>query len=169
MRTARFVKLLSLQVAALLLAGCAAANKCPPLEPGMAGLEIRAVAEPKQGVSPADNPDSYGASGPAGRLQPLDYENFAGIVVWVEPVSGSAVSSATDSATSTTIAFDDRGPIGGSIARGVSVGSKLVIETAANSRSRSTACLTETSSTCTQSRRVSRRNMWCDRRERLKC
>src|SRR5881398_1512417 len=97
-----------IHVLLMLATGCAAAaNKCPPIEPGMAGLEIRAVAEPKQGAA-ANAGDTYDSATATGRFQPIDYDNLTGIVVWAEPANASTATS-----TSTTaIEFDDRGQVG---------------------------------------------------------
>jgi hypothetical protein len=113
-----------LGAAAMLIASCAPANKCQPLEPGLAALEIKAVAESKSGASPIDS-DAYGTSSPTGRFELLDYDNIQGLVVWVEPTDHSA--AAQTNGGEVRVEFDEHGQGGGGVVQGVAVGTRLIV------------------------------------------
>ena len=120
----RFMQIISMFTAAMAIVSCAPSNKCQPLEPGLAALEIKAVAEPKNGASPIDS-DAYGTSSPTGRFQLLDYDNIQGLVVWVEPTDHVAAPPTT--VGEITIEFDEHGQGGGGVVQGVAVGTRLIV------------------------------------------
>lgn len=101
------------------LIGCSTTH-CPPLQPGMSGVEVRTVAEPKRGAHPSDS--SYGSAGPAGAFQEIDYSDLPDVVVWAEPLNRDAVP-ATSSLTTVVLGegSSSKPPV-----QGVSVGSRLI-------------------------------------------
>jgi len=76
------------------LAGCQPAVKP---DPGMAALRVKVVAELKFGAPIEESNGSGYDSGPAARpnaaWETLDYSDLPDIVVWLEPVAGSAAPS----------------------------------------------------------------------------
>jgi len=110
--------------------GCAAGRK---IAPGKSAAEISVKAEPKKGYHPPSDPASY-AGGPAdqlaspsasaGQMTLLDYNGLYGIVIWLEPVSGSAPAAASQSfplASPNQKTVDDASP------RIATIGDRLII------------------------------------------
>jgi hypothetical protein len=116
-----FILLITLY--ALLSGGC---RHCPPLEAGMAGVEVQVVAEPKLGLR-REGSDDYTPTGPDDPFVRLNYRSIPGIVVWVEPVDQSARLPAPSDGISTIALQELRGPVPPAI-QGVSVGSRLVFQ-----------------------------------------
>jgi len=103
------------------------------MAPGKSAAEIAVKAEPKKGYHPPTDAASYAASSadqpatpsaPAGPMALLDYNGLYGIVIWLEPTSGSLANSAPRSlalASPNTKPVDDASP------RIAAVGDRLVI------------------------------------------
>jgi hypothetical protein len=113
---------------AALAPGCASG---PKMAPGKSAAEVAVKAEPKKGYHPPSDPASYASgeqmgspSAPAGPMTLLDYNGLYGIVVWLEPVSGSIANSTPQSfslASPNSKTVDDSNPRVGAI------GDRLVI------------------------------------------
>lgn len=118
----------------MLAVGCA--KKCPPLDPGMAGVELRLAAEPKRGVhTPSD--DTYSGSDPGAIFPRVDYTDLPDVIVWVAPLD-STTAAATAASAPLTIAldFDDTGRKTAPPVQGVAVGSHVIFQNgSANVRS----------------------------------
>jgi hypothetical protein len=103
------------------------------MAPGKSAAEIAVKAEPKKGYHPPSDSVSYSASSAdqsaapaasAGPMTLLDYNGLYGIVVWLEPTSGSITNSAPKSlalASPNTKPVDDASP------RIAAAGDRLVI------------------------------------------
>jgi len=110
--------------------GCASG---PKMAPGKSAAEISVKAEPKKGYHPPTDAASY-AGGPAdqvtspaaspGPLTLLDYNALYGIVVWLEPTSGS-IPKATPN--SLALASPNPKPVDDASPRIAAVGDRLVI------------------------------------------
>jgi hypothetical protein len=110
--------------------GCASG---PKIAPGKSAAEIAVKAEPKKGYHPPSDSMSYagGAADQLGSSSPqdkqftlLDYNGLYGIVVWLEPTSGSMTNSTPQNlplASPNQKTIDDASP------RICAVGDKLVI------------------------------------------
>jgi hypothetical protein len=110
--------------------GCASGVKIPP---GKSAVEIAVRAEPKKGYHPENAAASYAGgpgdqltttANPAGQYAPLDYAGLYGIIIWLEPVTGTAPAATPQNlplASPNPKQFDDSSPRVGTI------GDKLII------------------------------------------
>ncbi|HEV8292584.1 MAG TPA: hypothetical protein VGP94_11705 [Tepidisphaeraceae bacterium] len=116
---------------AVISPGCASG---PKIAPGKSAAEVTVKAEPKKGYHPPSDPASY-AGGPAdqlaspavttgGQFAMLDYNGLYGIVVWLEPVSGSTPTSTPQSLT---LASPNQKTVDDASPRVASVGDRLII------------------------------------------
>jgi len=112
--------------------GCASG---PKMAPGKSAAEIAVKAEPKKGYHPPSDPASYdggpadqlsnpSASAGAGALTLLDYNALYGIVIWLEPASGSAQNS---NPQNLALASPNSKPVDDASPRIAAVGDRLVI------------------------------------------
>lgn len=109
-------------------AGCAAKVKTAP---GKAAAEVAVKAEPKKGYRAGGPAVSYGGGGeqvssaaPAGAFTTIDYKGLHGIVVWLEPVSGTAAASTPQTLT---ISSPGQKTPDDSAVRVATIGDKIVI------------------------------------------
>jgi len=123
------MKILSIIFASLAIvaAGCQSSSSSPPAS-GMSSLRVRVVAEPKAGYSaPADRVQVYDAptkrTNATGDFETVDYSGLKEIVVWLEPMSGSAAKSPS---TAAAIEVDARKPAAG-LTTAVAVGQQLMV------------------------------------------
>jgi len=104
------------------LGGCGGVKPTP----GMSGVVVTLIAEPKTGVVQDATSIDYSAldpgvsSGPTGRMEKIDYANLGDIIVWLEPESKS-----TEIPPSAPLKIDPSAPIVG--VQPVSVGQILLI------------------------------------------
>jgi len=102
------------------------------MAPGKSAAEVAVKVEPKKGYHPPSDPASYadgpssqlGTSTGSGPLTLLDYNGLYGIVVWLEPTSGSISNPAPQTlplSSPNPKAIDDASP------RIAAVGDRLVI------------------------------------------
>lgn len=110
----------------LLLAGC---QTVAPPAPGMSGVHINVIAEPKAGVAAAAGPmlvydAPVSRSNGSGDFERVDYSALDEIVVWVEPVTARAV--AQPQIASASIDVDAHKPAQ-NLARAVSVGQQIIL------------------------------------------
>jgi hypothetical protein len=106
--------------------GCESA---PKPAPGMAGVRVKVIAEPKAGYRDPQDVSMYdygpSRSVETGAFERVDYATLADIVVWLEPVGGAGAASVASS----TVSVDfDAAKAAGSLARVGSVGQRLVFQ-----------------------------------------
>jgi hypothetical protein len=106
----------------------------PKIAPGKSAAEIAVKAEPKKGYHPPSDPASY-AGGPSdqlaspsattgGQFAVLDYNGLYGIVIWLEPTSGTIANSTPQTVP---LASPNQKTVDDSSPRIAALGDRLVI------------------------------------------